>query len=301
MPGAGESYPELRKAKSQYPFYDKSMVNNDIGQPVNLSPASGRRPLALANWKMAMTVDESLAFVRTFQSLAGDLLDVVDVIICPPFTSLYPVADLLGRSQVQLGAQNIAASTEPGRTGEISAAMVRNTGSGWVMLNHWEVRRNLGDDEALINRKVHIALEAGLRPVLLIGPGRDEIGALEGVLTAQMGRVLAGCDARQVAGMAFIYEPEVAIGATRPQKPEQVAVGCRLMREYLRREWGSQTAEEVRIIYGGSVSPELAADLLSSPEVDGLGVSRKGRDSLDFLEIVRQIALVKGGGSTLSD
>lgn len=271
------------------------MINNDASQPGSLPPTSRRKPLALANWKMAMTVDESLAFVRNFQTRVGDVLDLVDVIICPPFTCLFPVAQLLERNQLQLGAQNIAAFTEPGRTGEISAALAKNAGCRWVMLGHWEVRRNMGDDDAIVNRKVHIALEAGLRPVLLIGPGRDEAGALEEVLTTQMERVLAGCSAGQVAGMTFIYEPEVAIGAPAPQKPEQVAEGCRLMREFLRGEWGDQVAEKVRIIYGGSVSPDQAGDLLSSPEVDGLGASRKGRDALVFLEIVKRIVLVKVG------
>lgn len=248
-----------------------------------------------------MTIDESLAFVRNFQTRVGELVDVVDVIICPPFTSLFPVAQLLERSQLQLGAQNIAASTTPGRTGEISAALAKNTGCRWVMLGHWEVRRNLGDDDAIVNRKVHIALEAGLRPILLIGLGIDATGAREEIIRAQMSRVLAGCSTGQVAGITFIYEPEAAIGALAPQKAEQVAEGCRLMRDYLRGEWGNQVAEKVRIIYGGSVSPDHAGDLLSSPEVDGLGASRKGRDALAFLEIVRRIALVKGDDFKVSD
>ncbi|MCK4976920.1 MAG: triosephosphate isomerase [Anaerolineales bacterium] len=241
-----------------------------------------------------MTIDESLAFVRDFQAMAGGLLEAVDVVICPPFTALYPVAQLLGDSRLQLGAQNMATSTELGRTAEISADVVANAGCHWVMLGHWEVRRHLGDSDVLVNVKVHIALEAGLMPILLIGPGRVETGSLEEVIHAQLSRVLAGCGASQVAGMAFIYEPETAIGAAAPITPGQVAEGCGLMRDLLRGEWGNRVSEQVRIIYGGSVSPEHAVDLLTSPEVDGLGASRKGRDPVAFLEIVRQIALVKG-------
>jgi triosephosphate isomerase len=250
---------------------------------------------------MAMAVDESLAFVRDFHTMAGDLLDVVDVIICPAFTCLYPVAQLLRKSQLQLGAQNIAVTTELGRTGEISAALAANAGCRWVMLGHWEVRRNLGDDDGVVNRKVHLALEVGLRPILLTGPGKDETGVLEAFIRAQMGRVLAGCSAGQVADMAFIYEPEAAIGAVAPLTPGQVAEGCRLLRDYLRGEWGNQVAEQVRVVCGGSVSPEHAGELLSSPEVDGLGASRKGRDALVFLKILKQIALVKCRESTSGD
>lgn len=266
------------------------MVNLDANQP----PTTRRKPLALANWKNAMTVGESLAFVRDFHAMAGDLLEVVDVVICPPFTSLYAVAQHLGESQLQVGAQNIAAATELGRTGEISVTLVADAGCRWVMLGHWEVRRNLGDGDKMVNRKLHLALEAGLKPILLVGPGRDETMGLEAFISAQMGRVLAGCSANQVAGMAFIFEPEAAIGEVAPLKPGQVAEGCRLIRSFLRSDWGNQVAEQVRIIYGGSVSPEHVKDLLTSPEVDGLGASRKGRQAVDFLTIVRQIASIKG-------
>jgi triosephosphate isomerase len=113
------------------------------------------KPLALSNWKMAMTIVESLAFVRDFEVIAGDLLEEVDVVICPPFTALWPVAQALrdspsagsGRSRIQLGGQNIAPTADLARTGEISAALLADVGCQWVMLGHWEVRRHLGDDE----------------------------------------------------------------------------------------------------------------------------------------------------------
>jgi triosephosphate isomerase len=241
-----------------------------------------------------MTINEGLAFVRDFHTKAGGLLETVDVVICPPFTALYPLSQLMGESRLQLGAQNMAASTELGRTAQISAALLANAGCRWVMLGHWEVRRHLGDSDALVNHKVHLALEAGLKPILLIGPGQVETGLLEDVIHDQLSSVLAGCEADQVADMAFIYEPETAIGAAMPITPGQVAEGCGLMRDFLRREWGKRVGERVRIIYGGSVSPEHVVDLLSSSEVDGLGASRKGRDAVVFLDIVRQIALFKG-------
>jgi triosephosphate isomerase len=261
-----------------------------------------RKPLALSNWKMAMTVSESLAFVRDFEAIAEDLLDRVDVVICPPFTALWPVAQALGdspsagsgRSRIQLGGQNIAPTADPARTGEISAALLADVGCYWVMLGHWEVRRHLGDDEGMqsmhaVNRKVHLALDAGLAPILMIGEATDNQAPLEDALE----QVLAGCQAEQVERMAFVYEPEGAIGVTAPASPEHVATGCGFIRGWLRGHWGDAVAESVRIIYGGSVAPEYAADLLACPDVDGLGATRRGRNAATFAQIVRLIVTTR--------
>ena len=243
-----------------------------------------------------MTVAESLAFVRDFEPIARDLLDRVDVVICPPFTALWPVAQALRGSRVQLGGQNIAPTADLARTGEISAALLADVGCRWVMLGHWEVRRHLGGDDAAVNRKVHLALDVGLAPILLIGEAHDDQAPLADVLERQLERVLAGCQAEQVQTMAFVYEPEGAIGVAAPASAEHVATGCGFIRGWLRGRWGDAVAESVRIIYGGSVAPDYAADLLTCPDVDGLGATRRGRDAVTFAEIVRLIAQSRGQG-----
>jgi triosephosphate isomerase len=252
-----------------------------------------RKPLALSNWKMAMTIVESLAFVRDFEAIAGDLLDRVDVVICPPFTALWSVAQVLRDSRVQLGGQNIAPTADLARTGEISAALLADVGCRWVMLGHWEVRRHLGDDDAAVNRKVHLALDVGLAPILLIGEARDEQASSVDALGRQLECVLAGCSGEQVQTMAFIYEPEATIGVAVPTSPEHVATGCGFIRGWLRAHWGGAVAERVRIIYGGSVAPQYAAELLACPDVDGLGATRHGRDVATFAEIVCLIAQMR--------
>jgi len=252
-----------------------------------------RKPLALSNWKMAVTIVESLAFVRGFEALAGDLLDRVDVVICPPFTALWPVAQALRGSRIQLGGQNIAPSADPARTGEISVALLADAGCRWVMLGHWEVRRHLGDDDAIVNRKVHLALGASLAPILLIGEAHDDQSAQMDALEWQLEQVLAGCRAEQVETMAFVYELEGAIGVAAPALPEHVAAGCGVIRGWLRERWGGAVAESVRIIYGGSVAPEYVADLLTCLDVDGLGATRRGRDAATFAQIVRLIAQMR--------
>ncbi len=238
-----------------------------------------------------MTVAESLAFVDRFQALAGPLLDRVDVVICPPYTALWPVARALQGSRLQLGAQNAASTDDPARTGQISAGLLADVGCRWLMLGHWEVRRHLGHDDAAVNRVLGLALEAGLRPILLAGEPQKGEGLA--ALAGQLERVLAGCRAQDVATMAFVYEPERAIGASQPATPEQVAAGCAFVRGWLRQRWGEASAEAVRIIYGGSVAPEFAADLLAIPDLDGLGATRRGRAPETFADIVRRIAQAK--------
>lgn len=252
-----------------------------------------RKPLALSNWKMSMAITESLAFVEEFQALAGDLLHRVDVVICPPFTSLWAVAQALVGSVLHLGAQNIAATADPARTGQISAALLADAGCRWVMLGHWEVRRYLGDDDTAVRHKIHLALGAGLRPILLVGESRDDKGARQAALERHLTQIVGDCEAEQVAAMAFVYEPEVTIGAQAPATPAQVAAGCGTIRGWIGARWGETVAEQVRIIYGGSVTPAHAADLLAHPDVDGLGATRRGRDPSTFMKIVRQVVEVK--------
>ncbi len=249
-----------------------------------------RKPLAIANWKMAMTVAESLSFVYRFQTLAEGILEIVDVVLCPPFTALYPVAQALQESWLELGAQNMAPSADLARTGEISAALLADLGCRWVMLGHWEVRRHLGDDDNLVSCKVRLALEAGLIPIVLIGEDRDASRPMEDVLSGQLARVLAGCRAEQITGMAFMYEPEGAIGVSAPSSPEHVGAACEFIRRWLCDNYGPAAAETARIVYGGSVAPEFVSDLLAYPEIDGLAATRRGRDPAIFADIVRLIA-----------
>ncbi len=245
-----------------------------------------------------MTISESLAFLRDFIILTGDFLERVDVILCPPATALYPLHRALEDMQppgtkISLGAQDLSESPDIARTGQLSAALLADAGARWVMLDHWEVRRYLGDDDARVNRKVHRALEAGINPLLLIGPGADEYLPLESALEKRMSRVLEGCTGDNVSRMAFVFEPEGSIGQELPTDADLAAEGCRLIRRWLDHTYGDRISENVRILYGGSVTPEYAGDLLASPDIDGLGASRKGRDSASFAKIIRLVDQVK--------
>ena len=256
-----------------------------------------RQPVALSNWKMAMSISESLDFVRDFQAAAGRLLAAVDVIICPPFTALYPVAQAIAGSRLQLGAQTVAASTDFAHTGQISAALLADVGCRWVMLGHWEVRRGLGVDDTTVNQQLRLTLAAGLAPILLIGESRDENGSLETALDRHLAATLAGYPVEQAGRLIIVYEPEGAIGVAEPVTPAHVAAGCRFIRDWLAHHWHQTAADQTRLIYGGSVTPDHAAELLNNPHLDGLGASRRGRDPHTFTDIVRQIAQAKAGRS----
>lgn len=253
-----------------------------------------RKPFAVANWKMAMTISESLAFVRHFGAALGHLAGAVDVVLCPPYTALHAVAQALASSSIGLGAQNLCAATGEAHTGEISAPLLADAGCEWVLLGHWEVRRRTGETDVDINHKMHAALQAGLRPILLIGEAATERGRAEAALAERLPQLLAGCEQQQVARMAVVYEPEWTIGVQEPAQPQVVTAGCAFIRRWIDGKHGTKAAESVRIIYGGSVAPQYAEGLLGSSEVDGLGASRKGRDPTAFAEIVRVIVRAKG-------
>ncbi len=253
-----------------------------------------RKPLALANWKMAMTISESRAFVHELRTAVGDLAQKVDIVLCPPYTALQSIAQALADTPIALGAQDLCAAPGLAHTGEISAPLLADAGCEWVMLNHWEVRRSRRETDENINRKLHAAFEASLRPILLIGESCTERGQAKEALEARLPALFAGCEAEQVSRMALVYEPEWTIGVKEPAQPEYVAAGCGAIRQWLGRTYCASSAGAVRVIYGGSVAPEYTLDLLASPQVDGAGASRKGRDPAAFAEIVRLIAAAKG-------
>ena len=263
-----------------------------------MEDSPSRRPFALANWKMAMTVSESLAFVSDFQIALADLAQSVNIVLCPPFTALYPLSQALTYTPIDVGAQNLSAAPGKAHTGEISASLLADAGCAWVMLGHWEIRRRTGETDMHINRKMHAGFQAGVRPIILIGERTGERGQAEEALVARLPILFSGCEPGQTAQVAVVYEPEWTIGAQEPAPPDYIAAACSFVRGWIGREFGIDVAERVRIIYGGSVAPEHAPGLLASPDLDGLGAGRMGRDPVAFAEIVRLIAAAKGLASS---
>ncbi len=261
--------------------------------------ATKRKPLALTNWKMKMTIAESVDFVKTFTARCRGEWEPpysVDVVVCPPFTALHAVGKWLENEKypvLQLGAQNMHWAQEGAYTGEISAHLLRDVGCQWVMLGHWERRRMFGETDETVNRKVLSAIAAELRPIILVGEATEARAYFTTALQEQLTNVLKHCNAAQIVQMAFVYEPEWTIGAKEPASAERVGAGSAFIRQWLARQYGDEIAQRVRIIYGGSVAPEYAAELLAQPDVDGLGATRKGRDPHTWWGIVHAIATAR--------
>ena len=257
-----------------------------------------RKPVALANWKMEMTISESLGFLRHFEGLAGDLFQQVQVVLLPPYTALHAMSQALGESPIELGAQTVSAAPGGAYTGEISARLVADAGGQWAQLGHWELRRHQLVTDKVVNEKVHQALAVGLGIILLIGEGWGRIATQERidadrarqVLDCQLSSVLAGCTAEQVRRIVFVYEPEWAISIAKPAPPVHVEASCLFIRQWLATHFDRDLSQAVRLAYGGSVSAAYARNLLALPDLDGLGAARNGRDPGAFAGIVRLIA-----------
>jgi triosephosphate isomerase len=234
---------------------------------------------------MAMTIPQGLTFVRQLLPRVKELSRQIDVVLCPPYTAIAAISEALVDTGVAVGGQDLWPSSDPAHTGAVSGPLLVDAGARWVMVGHWEIRRRLGEDDRAVNHKVQAAFEAGLRPILLIGE--------EGEASFDPRRLhllLAGCAGVDVAEMAFVYEPETAIGRAEPISPAHAAAGCRAIRRAVEEEHGADVADRVRIIYGGSVTPRHGPALMSDPDVDGLGVGRQGRDPAAFAQIVRLVA-----------
>jgi triosephosphate isomerase len=246
-----------------------------------------RTPLVAGNWKMNKTVPESLALVAGIGA-ALPRLDGVEVALLPPFTSLWPVSTSgIGDRGVVLGAQNLYWETSGAFTGEISPAML----SGWCrygLIGHSERRRLFGETDENVNRKVHAALSAGLRPMVAVGETleENEAGRTEEVLGRQVPAGLARLDQAQGLQVVMAYEPVWAIGTGKTATPDHAEQSCALIRRLVAQALGTAVAESVRILYGGSVTPANAAELMSQPNIDGALVGGASLVAADFLAIV---------------
>ena len=256
-----------------------------------------RKAFALANWKMAMTISEALAFAREFRAAVDGLAQPMDIVLCPPFTALHALSRALTDTPIDLGAQNLYAASDKAHTGEISAMLLADVGCRWVMLGHWEIRRRTGESDADFNKKMQAAFQAGLRPILLMGEETQERGEAEPALASRLPIMFANCEPTQVAQGVIVYEPEWTIGAQKPASHVYIANSCSFIRNWIAQAFGKDVAQKVRIIYGGSVAPEHVKNLLASPDLDRLGAGRKGRDPVAFAQIVRLIASAKGCAS----
>ena len=253
-------------------------------------PVKPRRPLVAANWKMHKTVAEAGDFLERFVG-AIDGLQGMDMIVCPAYPALASAVALTRRSPIRIAAQNMHFEPEGAYTGEVSTVMLRDIGVEGVILGHSERRQYFGETDEALARKVPAALAAELMPILCIGESeaQRDAGETEDVLAAQLRADLAEVDDRDLAEVVIAYEPIWAIGTGRTATTEQAQEAIAFIRSRLaRRDAGA--AEDARILYGGSMKPDNAAELIAEPDVDGGLVGGASLDPEDFLAICREAA-----------
>lgn len=243
-----------------------------------------RTPYIAANWKMNKTVAEAAEFVDAL--LPRIAATQCDVVVCPPFTALTAVVERRYGTAVKVAAQNVHEEASGAYTGEVSASMLVELDVEAVILGHSERRQYFNETDQTLARKVPAALAAGLEPILCVGESEEARDAEEAetVLERQLQADLAGLDSSQIGRVVIAYEPIWAIGTGRTATSEQAQEACAFIRDVLRMRGAA--AHEVRILYGGSVKPDNAAELLSKPDVDGALVGGASLDPADFAAIV---------------
>jgi triosephosphate isomerase (TIM) len=244
-----------------------------------------RIPIVAANWKMHKTVAETEAFLDRF---LGDVerLEGVELFVCPPFPSLAAAAERCRRSRVMVAAQNMHAEPHGAFTGEVAPPMLTELGIDGVILGHSERRAMFAETDEALASKVPAALDAGLTPILCVGETEAERDAdqTESVLARQVEADLAGLDDDRLADVVIAYEPVWAIGTGRNATPEQAAEAIAFIRSLVAAR-DDRAGAAIRALYGGSVKPANAAELLASETIDGALVGGASLEPGDFVEI----------------
>ena len=247
-----------------------------------------RKKFIAGNWKMFTTASgaEKLA-AEVVKGFGGETR--ITLAVCPPFPYLERVAAVVRGSLVELGAQNIYPEKEGAFTGEVSPTMLMDVGCRHVILGHSERRHKLGETDAFINRKVHAALTAGLHVILCLGETLDEREAnqTENVLDRQLTQGLAGVSAEALTRLVLAYEPVWAIGTGKNATPDQAQEAHAFLRRRVGDLCGLKAAQNLIILYGGSVKPDNARSLLTQPDVDGALVGGASLQAGPFLDIAR--------------
>jgi triosephosphate isomerase len=251
-----------------------------------------RIPFVAGNWKMNTTATEAEQLVLEMLEKL-DRIEGVEKVLCPPFVSLVAVNMMLRGSSIKLGAQNMYFETKGAYTGEISPLMLREL-CEFVILGHSERRWYFGETDEIINKKVKAALANKLKPILCVGERleENEAGKTEEVVNRQVMAALNGVE--PVRDFVIAYEPVWAIGTGKAASGKQAAGTIHFIRDVVAKLWNKSIAQDLRILYGGSVTGANIAEFISHPEIDGALVGGASLKAEEFVNIVEQTAEIKG-------
>lgn len=247
-----------------------------------------RKPIIAGNWKMHKTISESLELVSDLCKLTQGVTEV-EIVVCPTFTSLYPVRMAICNEPLRLGAQNMHFEAQGAFTGEISAAMLKDLGCTYVIIGHSERRQFFCENDETVNKKIKAAYANELLPILCVGETLEqrEVGITEGVIGRQVRQGIAGLTPEQVGSMVIAYEPVWAIGTGRTASSTDANAVCAFIRRTVAEAVGEEAAEKLRIQYGGSVKAENISELMAQSDIDGALVGGASLDAATFTKIIR--------------
>ena len=240
-----------------------------------------RTRIIAGNWKMNKTVGEALELVNFILNNTSPIPDH-EIVVCPPFTALYPVQQAIKNSHIKLGAQNMYKEDKGAYTGEISPIMLKDIGVKYVIIGHSERRHIFGESDELINAKLKKALEHNLTPIFCVGETLEERekGITLEVIKRQLDIGLKDIPFGQYSNIVIAYEPVWAIGTGKTAKPSDAAEVHRFIRTYLQ-------VQDITILYGGSVKPSNIKEIMAEPEIDGVLVGGASLDAASFVNIIR--------------
>ncbi|MFH0856023.1 MAG: triose-phosphate isomerase [Candidatus Omnitrophota bacterium] len=254
-----------------------------------------RKTIIAGNWKMYKTIKEA---IELSNGLKRELFKLdsqgVDVVLCPPFTALSEVYEVISESGIMLGGQDLYWLDEGAFTGEVSAKMLKEAGCSFVVIGHSERRQFFGETNESVNKKIKAALANSLTPVLCVGETLSEREAQEtfSVLEDHLRNGLTGIAKEDVLRMVIAYEPVWAIGTGKTATPIQAQEAHKYIRDLIGKLYDKEASSQIRLQYGGSVKPENIAELMKQPDVDGALVGGASLQVASFTDIVKKAAEV---------
>lgn len=247
-----------------------------------------RKPLIVGNWKMNKTVTESIVLIKELVDLVNGYQDT-EVVICPPFTSLWVAKELTQDTNIILGAQNVYFQNDGAYTGEISARMLQNIGCSYVILGHSERREYFQESSQEVAKKVRQALHFGIKPIICVGEKltERETGKAQYIVKEQIEALFPVLDFPRIVEVVFAYEPVWAIGTGKSATPQDANEMIQYVRKLLTIKYGKDQAQKVRILYGGSVNPGNIKPLMAESDIDGALVGGASLDAGNFSKLVK--------------
>jgi len=247
-----------------------------------------RRPVIAGNWKLNKTVSEAIELVN---SLKRELIDIqeTEIIVCPVYTALSDVSDLLVDSNISLGAQNVYWESSGAFTGEVSSAMLKDAGCKYVIIGHSERRKYFNESDQTVNKRIKAAQQSGLIPIFCVGETLEEREADKtiDVIKRQLTGGLEGLEKDALLNLIIAYEPVWAIGTGKTATPGQAQEVHGFIRSWLVENCSEEVAESLRILYGGSVKSANIKELMQQGDIDGALVGGASLDSSSFAELVK--------------